>query len=159
MNALGLSPVVAIGVGVRRHRPAARAAWILLAAGCAAFWLGDLYTYNYERFTRHEVPFPSLGDAAYVAMYPLMMGGLLLLVRRRSNGSDRGGLIDGLVLTIGPGAAVVGGADRPVPGPGRRRAVGQDDVDRLPHGRRDPAWAPPSGSRSTRAAASPPSGR
>ena len=101
MNALGLSPVVAIGIGVRRHRPAARAAWILLAAGCAAFWLGDLYTYNYERFTGHEVPFPSLGDAAYVAMYPLMMGGLLLLVRRRSNGSDRGGLIDGLVLTIG----------------------------------------------------------
>ena len=34
-------------------------------------------------------------------MYPLMMGGLLLLVRRRSNGSDRGGLIDGLVLTVG----------------------------------------------------------
>ena len=60
--------------------PAARAAWILLAAGCAAFGLGDLYTYNYERFTGHEVPFPSLGDAAYVAMYPLMMGGLLLLV-------------------------------------------------------------------------------
>ena len=32
----------------------------------------------------HEVPFPSLGDAAYVAMYPLMMGGLLLLVRSRT---------------------------------------------------------------------------
>ena len=34
-------------------------------------------------------------------MYPLMMAGLLLLVRRRSNGADRGGLIDGIVLTVG----------------------------------------------------------
>ena len=34
-------------------------------------------------------------------MYPVMMAGLLMLVRRRSNGTDRGGLIDGLVLTVG----------------------------------------------------------
>jgi diguanylate cyclase (GGDEF)-like protein len=30
-----------------------------------------------------------------------MLAGLLLLVRRRSDGSDRGGLVDGLVLTMG----------------------------------------------------------
>jgi PAS domain-containing protein len=101
MNALGLSPVIAIGVGVRLHRPAARTAWLLLAAGSALFWLGDLYTYNYERFAGTTVPFPSLGDVGYVAMYPAMMAGLLLLVRRRSSGSDRGGLLDGLVLTVG----------------------------------------------------------
>jgi diguanylate cyclase (GGDEF)-like protein len=101
LNALGLSPVLAIGVGVLRHRPAARTAWLLLAAGSALFWLGDLYTYNYERFTGRPVPFPSLGDAGYVAMYPVLMAGLVLLARRRSNGSDRGGLLDALVLTVG----------------------------------------------------------
>ena len=51
--------------------------------------------------THRDMPFPSVGDAWYLAMYPLMMAGLLLLVRRRSSGEDRGGLVDGLVLTVG----------------------------------------------------------
>ncbi|WP_053226910.1 putative bifunctional diguanylate cyclase/phosphodiesterase [Solirubrobacter soli] len=101
MNVLGLSPVVAIVAGVVRHRPTARAAWLLLAAGSLFFLLGDLYTYSYAALTHREVPFPSLGDASYLAMYPVMMTGLLLLVRRRSNGEDRGGLVDSLVLTVG----------------------------------------------------------
>jgi hypothetical protein len=101
MNLIGLSPVLAILVGVRRHRPASTLPWLLLAAGSALFWLGDLYTYSYPHLLGAEVPFPSLGDALYVAMYPVMMAGLLLLVRRRNAGSDRSGLIDGLILTVG----------------------------------------------------------
>ena len=101
MNLIGLSPVVAILVGVRRYRPAAKLAWLLLAAGSALFWLGDLYTYSYPHLLGADVPFPSPGDALYVAMYPVMMAGLLLLVRRRNAGSDRSGLIDGLILTVG----------------------------------------------------------
>jgi hypothetical protein len=101
MNAIGLSPVVAIVAGVIRHRPKARAAWLLLAAGSLFFLLGDVYTYSYAALAHREVPFPSIADAWYLAMYPLMMAGLLLLVRRRSNGEDRGGLADGLVLTVG----------------------------------------------------------
>ena len=47
------------------------------------------------------MPFPSIGDASYIAMYPVMLAGLLMLVRRRSNGRDRSSLIDGLILTVG----------------------------------------------------------
>jgi diguanylate cyclase (GGDEF)-like protein/PAS domain S-box-containing protein len=101
MNLIGLSPVIAIVVGVRWHRPAARLAWYLLAAGSALFWLGDLYTYSYPHLLGADVPFPSPGDALYVAMYPVMMAGLLLLVRRRNGGRDRSGLVDGLILTVG----------------------------------------------------------
>ena len=101
MNLIGLSPVIAILVGVRWHRPAARGAWYLLAAGSALFWLGDLYTYSYPHLLGADVPFPSPGDALYVAMYPVMMAGLLLLVRSRNAGSDRSGLVDGLILTVG----------------------------------------------------------
>ncbi len=101
MNLIGLSPVVAILVGIRLHRPVARPAWLLLAAGSALFWLGDLYTYGYPHVFSVDVPFPSPGDGAYVAMYPVMMAGLLLLVRRRRNGSDTSGLIDALILTVG----------------------------------------------------------
>ncbi len=101
MNLIGLSPVVAILVGVHRYKPRSRVPWYLLAAGSALFWLGDLYTYSYPLVLGAEVPFPSLGDALYVAMYPVMMAGLLLLVRRRNSGTDRSGLIDGLILTVG----------------------------------------------------------
>jgi diguanylate cyclase (GGDEF)-like protein len=101
MSLLGLSPVIAIAAGIRRHRPAARGAWWLLAAGSALFWLGDLYTYCGAALLGTTVTFPSPGDIPYLAMYPVIMCGLLALVRRRSNGTDRGALIDGLVVTLG----------------------------------------------------------
>jgi diguanylate cyclase (GGDEF)-like protein/PAS domain S-box-containing protein len=101
MNLIGLSPIVAILVGIRMHKPASRKPWLLLAAGSALFWLGDLYTYSYPHLLGADVPFPSPGDALYVLMYPVMMAGLLLLVRRRNAGTDRNGLIDGLILTVG----------------------------------------------------------
>ena len=101
MNLIGLSPVLAILAGIRIHRPASKLPWLLLAAGSALFWLGDLYTYSYPHLLDADVPFPSPGDALYVAMYPVMMAGLLLLVRRRNAGRDRNGLIDGLILTVG----------------------------------------------------------
>jgi diguanylate cyclase (GGDEF)-like protein/PAS domain S-box-containing protein len=101
MNLIGLSPVLAILFGIRRYQPASKLPWLLLAAGSALFWLGDLYTYSYRVLFGVDVPFPSPGDALYVAMYPVMMAGLLLLVRRRNGGPDRSGLVDGLILTVG----------------------------------------------------------
>ena len=100
-NLLGLSPVIAIVVGVHRHRPAARAPWWLLAGAQALFWAGDLYTYTYPRVFGGDVPFPSPGDAMYLAVYPLQMAGLLLLVRRRNPEGDRAGVIDSLIITVG----------------------------------------------------------
>jgi diguanylate cyclase (GGDEF)-like protein/PAS domain S-box-containing protein len=101
MNVLGLAPVVAIVVGVRRYRPASPGPWWWFAGGLLLFWLGDLYTYSYELLLGREVPFPSLGDAAYVLVYPALMAGLLLLVRRRNPRSDRPGLIDSLIMSLG----------------------------------------------------------
>jgi diguanylate cyclase (GGDEF)-like protein/PAS domain S-box-containing protein len=101
MNLLGLSPVVAILYGIRMHRPASRAPWVWFAAGFTLFWLGDLYTYSYPHLLHREVPFPSIGDASYILVYPALMAGLLLLVRRRSSRSDGSGLIDAAILTLG----------------------------------------------------------
>ena len=44
INALGFSGVVAIVVGIRMHRPRARAAWWLFVAGQFLFFSGDVYT-------------------------------------------------------------------------------------------------------------------
>ena len=138
MNLIGLSPVLAILAAIRRHRPASRLPWYLLAAGSALFWLGDLYTYSYPHLLGGDVPFPSPGDALYVAMYPVMMAGLLLLVRRRAAGTDRNGLVDGLILTVGLVAPVVDRADGALPAPGRPVTARQDRLGRLPDRRRDP---------------------
>ena len=47
------------------------------------------------------MPFPSLGDASYIAVYPALMVGLLLLVRRRAERSTDRGATDAMILTIG----------------------------------------------------------
>jgi diguanylate cyclase (GGDEF)-like protein/PAS domain S-box-containing protein len=103
INALGLSGVLAIVVGIRMHRPRARAAWWLFAAGQFLFFSGDLYTYSYPRLFGADVGFPSLGDALYLAVYPVLMAGLFVLVKRRNPRPDRSALIDALILTIGVG--------------------------------------------------------
>jgi len=102
-NVLGASSVAAILIGVAVHRPARRGPWYLFAVGQALFILGDVITYNYERFFHHEIPFPSIGDVFYLGVYPCLIAGILLLVKQRSPGRDRAGLIDSLIITIGVG--------------------------------------------------------
>jgi diguanylate cyclase (GGDEF)-like protein/PAS domain S-box-containing protein len=103
INFLGLTGVLAIVAGIRMHRPAARAAWWLFAAGQFLFLSGDLYTYSYPKLLGADVGFPSIGDALYLLVYPVLMAGLFILVRRRSPRPDRAALIDALILTIGIG--------------------------------------------------------
>ena len=97
MNALGLSSSVAIVLGIVFHQPKLRKAWVFFLVGQLLFFLGDVYTYS------PNVPFPSPGDALYLTVYPALMAGLVLLVRRRNPISDRAGLIDSLILSLGIG--------------------------------------------------------
>ncbi len=102
-NLIGLSGTVAILLAVRRHRPEQRAAWYLVAIGQAMFVCGDVITYNYERFFGSEPPFPSIGDAFYLSVYPFLVAGILLMIRRRNPGGDRSSLIDSLIVAVGIG--------------------------------------------------------
>ncbi len=101
INLLGLSGVIAILVGLRIHRPRAKGAWWCFAAGLGLFWGGDLYTYSYPKLTGADVPFPSAGDAMYIAVYPVLMLGLLILVRQRNRRADGPGLVDSLIISLG----------------------------------------------------------
>jgi diguanylate cyclase (GGDEF)-like protein/PAS domain S-box-containing protein len=101
INLLGLYGVLGVVGGIRIHRPEARMAWWCFALGLALFWLGDIYTYSYPKLFGADVPFPSMGDAIYLAVYPALMIGLVVLVRRRNQRADGPGAVDALIMTLG----------------------------------------------------------
>jgi diguanylate cyclase (GGDEF)-like protein/PAS domain S-box-containing protein len=103
INFLGLTGVVAIVAGIKIHKPKAQAAWWLMVLGQFLFFSGDLYTYSYPKLFHKDVGFPSLGDGLYLTVYPALMAGMLLLVRRRNPRRDPTALIDAAILSIGVG--------------------------------------------------------
>ncbi|HVN62934.1 MAG TPA: EAL domain-containing protein [Gaiellaceae bacterium] len=101
INLIGLTSPIAIAVGIRMHRPKATLAWLLLLFGQSLYFAGDFYTYSYPDLLGGHVGFPSAGDAMYLFVYPLLVAGLLLLVRRRNPRGDKAAVIDSLILTVG----------------------------------------------------------
>jgi diguanylate cyclase (GGDEF)-like protein/PAS domain S-box-containing protein len=102
-NLISLSSPVAIVAAVRIWNPEVRAPWYLFALGQTFFVIGDVITYNYDQFFGTELPYPSIGDVAYLLVYPCLVGGLLMLIRRRNPGRDRDSVIDSLIVAIGVG--------------------------------------------------------
>ena len=100
---IGGSAAVAILIGVAIYRPQHKLPWLLFALGQVFFVAGDVISYNYEKFFGTELPYPAISDALYLAVYPCLIAGILLIVRRRSAGRDRGGLIDAAMIAIGIG--------------------------------------------------------
>jgi hypothetical protein len=99
----GWSSVAAIALGVRFHRPGARMAWYLVLAGVATFIAGD-DLYSFRSYVQHtEVPFPSFVDLLYLAVYPFLTVGLVLLIRKRTPGRDCASVLDAAIITCGVG--------------------------------------------------------
>ena len=100
-DTLGMSAVIAVVVGIALYGPERKMPWFLMAAGQASFVVGDLIWAWYS--ANGDTPFPSVGDLFYLAGYPLIAWGLLLLIRRRIGGGDRAGILDAAILTTGAG--------------------------------------------------------
>jgi diguanylate cyclase (GGDEF)-like protein/PAS domain S-box-containing protein len=101
INFLGAWGVAGVIAGIRIYRPKAQLAWWCFAAGLTLFLAGDIYTYSLPELFGVVVPFPSPGDAIYLTVYPVLMVGLLLLVRRRNQRADGPGVIDSLIMSVG----------------------------------------------------------
>ena len=100
---LGYSGAIAVLVGVRLHRPRHRLPWYLISLSLVCFTTGDS-TYNLILAMGREPSFPGVADFFYLAFYPLLTAGLLMLIRARSGGgTNRGALLDALVPTVGLG--------------------------------------------------------
>jgi diguanylate cyclase (GGDEF)-like protein len=100
-NGVGLVFGLLILVGVRLHRPARVALWYWFAAGQIMSVIGDI-VWEYYEYVLHQEPFPSVADVFYLASYPLLVVGLVLLVRDR-RGRDLAGLIDAAIVATGLG--------------------------------------------------------
>jgi diguanylate cyclase len=99
---VGLAATGAIVVGVVKHRPAARAAWLWFAVGQLLNVLGTLAEAVIGRVLHLET-WPSVADVLWLGLYPGLVIGLYLLIRRRTQGHDWGSLVDATTITTGLG--------------------------------------------------------
>ena len=93
-----LAAVALIVDGVRRYRPRAAAAWLLIAGGMLAWAMGDAVWVAYT--LADEDPFPSAADVFYLGGYPLVVAGLFVGIRWRTPRTDVRVLIDAAIVTV-----------------------------------------------------------
>jgi diguanylate cyclase (GGDEF)-like protein/PAS domain S-box-containing protein len=103
---IGVLSVVAMTVGIAVNKPRRRLPWRLVTCGVAALIVGDAtYDVLTDVLGYHD-PFPSLADVVFLAMYPLLAVGLLLMIRARGGSNDRHALVDAVIITVGVGLLV-----------------------------------------------------
>ncbi len=93
--------VAAIVLGVRLNRPARKLPWVLLLIMTVCGGAGNVVMSVY--LFQGRVPFPSPADILWLACYPMLLAGLMLLVDGMSWRRDRAGILDTLMLTGGLG--------------------------------------------------------
>ena len=93
---IGGTGVLAIVYAVRLHRPEHRLPWLLFAAGNALFVTGDVISVFLV-----DPPVPSPADVFYLAGYPLVAIGLLLLMLAAGARNRGAALTDVAIFTLG----------------------------------------------------------
>jgi signal transduction histidine kinase len=98
---VAISAVLAVLAGVWRWQPADPLAWLLLAAGLFAFFLGEV-TWDVYAIGLGQDPFPSLADFFYLSGYLVLAAAVLLLIRGRSRrrALARASLLDAAIVTV-----------------------------------------------------------
>jgi diguanylate cyclase (GGDEF)-like protein/PAS domain S-box-containing protein len=76
---LGGLALAGVAIGTLRNRPDTARAWWMIWLGLALTVAGDVSWTIYELVTQQDPPFPSFADALYVAGYPFLTLGLILL--------------------------------------------------------------------------------
>jgi diguanylate cyclase (GGDEF)-like protein len=84
-----------------------RRAWLMLCAGIVLTAIGDVL-YNTMYADVENPPFPSICDVFYLAFYPCVYAGLMMLVRSRAQRFNASIWLDGLIG--GFGVAAIGAA-------------------------------------------------
>jgi signal transduction histidine kinase len=96
-DVIGVASAFAIAVGVRLHKPEAPLPWLLFALGNLCFAVADIifnFAYN------GAPPVPSVADAFYLAGYPLLVLGLVLLLVRAGSHHRTAALGEVAIVTV-----------------------------------------------------------
>ena len=83
-----------------------RLAWLMIGCGALAWAGGDIYWWVLFSAV-DEVPYPSMSDYLYLAFYPLVYIGIVLLVRARVRRFHPSQWLDGLAAALVVGAVGV----------------------------------------------------
>jgi two-component system, cell cycle response regulator len=98
----GLELLAALGCLARAaFVRAERSAWFFVGAALLATTIGDIL---YDFWFGGSPPFPSAADVGYLAFYPLIYVGIVLLLRRRVSTFSASLWLDGLVAATAAGA-------------------------------------------------------
>jgi diguanylate cyclase (GGDEF)-like protein len=98
--AVGWTSAAFVVVGVLRNRPAGAAAWCLFGAGVFMNATGTLVEAIASRVF-HYTDYPSVADFFWAGLYPGFIGGMVLLVRRRSSRRDWAPAVETSTITTG----------------------------------------------------------
>ncbi|MFC7531713.1 GGDEF domain-containing protein [Actinoplanes sp. GCM10030250] len=96
--------IAAIALGVRFNGPPRKLPWVLLLIMTICGGVGNVVISVY--LVKGGVPFPSPADVLFLACYPLLLAGLMLLVDGMSWRRDRAGILDTLMVTVGLGLGI-----------------------------------------------------
>ena len=99
MMAIGAALCIARGI----IRPRERAAWIVIGLAVLAWTLGELY-FTAVLWSDASPPVPSLADAGYLSLPPLIILGVVLLTASRVRGLPRMVFVDGVIAGLAVGA-------------------------------------------------------
>jgi signal transduction histidine kinase len=94
-DAAGFASAAAILTGVRLYRQSAPLAWILFALGILCFAAADILSTILD-----DPPVPSAADWVYLAGYPLLAAGLVMLLVRAGGHHRRAAVGEALVFTL-----------------------------------------------------------
>ncbi len=94
-DAVGIASALAIAVGVRLNKPDYRLPWLLFAAGNLLFAVADIITN-----AMMNPPTPSAADWFYLAGYPVIAAGLVLLLVRAGGHHRIAGLGEAAIVTV-----------------------------------------------------------
>ena len=100
-NGVGLLSILLITVGLKVHKPKPLAPWLWFTAGLSSFLVADIIFYILDLQAGDESPaFPSIADPFYLAMYPLMIVGLIKMVHHVAPRRSHASFIDSAVVGI-----------------------------------------------------------
>src|SRR5439155_1212290 len=99
---IGLAAVGAILVGAQ-GLDRGRLAWRLFAAGLFSNVVADAISGYYEIARDREPGVPSIADAFYLSSYPLLLAGIVLLLRGLGSVRTRAAVLDAVIVAVAAG--------------------------------------------------------